>query len=246
MIIRTTIKKGIDHPVYCEDDLFFSGFCNTHNDYYYVGAIFDGCSTGIKSHFASSLFGKILSKSLNSKTYIMFNENEYSLEEIMEQTFIKFFNKLKEVEQVLSVNILEILSTFIFVIIKGNSAHVIVSGDGCILVDNDEHKLESFGNAPDYLSYHLDENVYDVYKKHIKKFKFDNIKAGLSICSDGIYSFRHPDTTKNCTDDIIENLLQDRFLIKSEAMLSRKYNMLLNSEYSNYDDLSIVRFIFND
>ena len=176
----------------------------------------------------------------------MFDEGEYSLEEIAEQTFIKFFNKLKEVEQILSLRDLEIVSTFILTIIKDNQAYVIVSGDGCIVVDKDEHKLESFGNAPDYLAYHLNENVIDVYKNNVKKFNFDNVKEGLSICSDGIYSFRNPDQTIDATKDVISNLLQDKGLIKSEAMLARKYNILFKNEYSNYDDLSIVRFIFNN
>lgn len=240
MEIRTVLKKGTDHQVNCEDDLFFSNYY----DKYYVGAVFDGCSTGIKSHFASSLFCKILQTVLKTKTYIMFDEGEYSLEEIAEQTFIKFFNKLKEVEQILSLRDLEIVSTFILTIIKDDQAYVIVSGDGCIIVDKDEYKLESIGNAPDYLAYHLNENVIDVYKNNVKKFIFNNIKNGLSICSDGIYSFRNVEPTVSATKDVIEDLLHDKMLLKSDAMLSRKYNILVKNGYSNYDDLSIVRFIF--
>lgn len=74
MEIRTVLKKGTDHLVNCEDDLFFSNYY----DKYYVGAIFDGCSSGIKSHFASSLFGKILQTVLKTKTYIMFDTGEYT------------------------------------------------------------------------------------------------------------------------------------------------------------------------
>lgn len=240
MIIRTVLKKGTDHPVNCEDDLFFS-----IAEPYYIGAIFDGCSTGKKSHFASNLYSKILNKVLNTKTYQMFDDGDYSLEDIAKQTFVKFFNKLKKIKHILSLNDLEILSTFIVAIVKNNQAYIIVSGDGCIVADDKEIKLESIENAPDYLAYHLNEKVFDVYENNIKKFKFDNIQNGLSICSDGIYSFRNPDSSK-AYSNVIEDLLYDKKLIDSEAMLARKYNILTNSKngFSNYDDLSIVRFVY--
>lgn len=241
MIIRTVLKKGTDHFVNCEDDLFFSNFSP-----YYVGAIFDGCSTGIKSHFASSLYSKILNKTLTSKTILMIDGGYFSIEEIAKQSFIKFFNKLKKIKHTLNLNELELLSTFIIAIVKNNQAYIIVSGDGCIVVDDKEIKLESVDNAPDYLAYHLNENVLNVYEKNIKKYKFDNIESGLSICSDGIYSFRNPDASKTSAN-VIQDLLYDKKLIDSEAMLARKYNILTNPKigYSNYDDLSIVRFIFD-
>ena len=240
MIIRTVLKKGTDHPVNCEDDLFFS-----IAEPYYIGAVFDGCSTGKKSHFASNLYSKILNKVLNTKTYQMFDDGDYSLEDIAKQTFVKFFNKLKKIKHILSLNDLEILSTFIVAIVKNNQAYIIVSGDGCIVADDKEIKLESIENAPDYLAYHLNEKVFDVYENNIKKFKFDNIQNGLSICSDGIYSFRNPDSSK-AYSNVIEDLLYDKKLIDSEVMLARKYNILTNSKngFSNYDDLSIIRFIF--
>ncbi|MCK9415897.1 protein phosphatase 2C domain-containing protein [Candidatus Dojkabacteria bacterium] len=240
MIIRSVLKKGTDHPVNCEDDLFFS-----IAEPYYIGAIFDGCSTGKKSHFASNLYSKILNKVLNTKTYQMFDDGDYSLEDIAKQTFVKFFNKLKKIKHILSLNDLEILSTFIVAIVKNNQAYIIVSGDGCIVADDKEIKLESIENAPDYLAYHLNEKVFDVYENNIKKFKFDNIQNGLSICSDGIYSFRNPDSSK-AYSNVIEDLLYDKKLIDSEAMLARKYNILTNSKngFSNYDDLSIVRFVY--
>jgi len=240
MIIRSVLKKGTDHPVNCEDDLFFS-----IAEPYYIGAVFDGCSTGKKSHFASNLYSKILNKVLNTKTYQMFDDGDYSLEDIAKQTFVKFFNKLKKIKHILSLNDLEILSTFIVAIVKNNQAYIIVSGDGCIVADDKEIKLESIENAPDYLAYHLNEKVFDVYENNIKKFKFDNIQNGLSICSDGIYSFRNPDSSK-AYSNVIEDLLYDKKLIDSEAMLARKYNILTNSKngFSNYDDLSIVRFVY--
>jgi serine/threonine protein phosphatase PrpC len=238
MEVRTLLKKGTDHLVNCEDDLFFSEYNG-----YHVAAVFDGCSTGYKSHFASSLFGKLINSALKSRTYPMFDEGCYTLEELARSLFFRFFHKMQEVENVLDLRDIELVSTFIIAIIKDNKAFVMVSGDGCIMVDDIEHELESINNAPDYLAYHLKETVFYVWANNIKKFEFDNITTGLSICSDGIYSFRNPDADKSC-DVVKESLLHDKAIIGSDAMLARKYNILFKEGYSNYDDLSIVRFIF--
>ena len=54
MIVQTIIRKGFDHVVFCED------FLSTEDSgRYFIGAVFDGCSGGDDSHFASSLFGKM-------------------------------------------------------------------------------------------------------------------------------------------------------------------------------------------
>lgn len=242
MIIRTVLKKGADHLVNCEDDLHFIENTSINGNEYQVGAIFDGCSTGYKSHFASSLFGKILKEVLKTTTFELFDK-EYNLDEIAKATFVKFFFKLKDVAELLGLRDLEIVSTFIIVFIRDNKAYFIVSGDGCIMVDEQEIKIESEQNAPNYLAYHLDNSdVFDVYENNIKKYQFDNFNDSISICSDGIYSFRKKDED-DCTPTIIQNLLIDKNLIISDAMLARKYNVLIKQGYSNYDDLSIIRFI---
>ena len=242
MEIRTVLKKGTEHLVNCEDDLSFVQFQN-HSEEVTIGAVFDGCSTGYKSHFASTLFGKILHETLNSGIEGLFTSGE-TLEEMGKYTFNRFFFILKQISNILSLRDLEIVSTFIIAFVKENEAYFIVSGDGCIMVDNEEIKLESDNNAPDYLAYHLEENVNDVYEKNIKKFKFNSFEKSISICSDGIYSFRKPGEEKLDVDNkIIETLLLDDKLMGSDAMLARKYNILMKEGYSNYDDLSIVRFI---
>lgn len=237
MIVRTLLKKGTDHLVNCEDDLFFSEYGD-----YQVGAVFDGCSTGLKSHFASSLFSKVLNRTLRTKTYAMFDSNDYELNDIMRETFFKFFCKLKETQLILGLQDLEIVSTMILAIVKGNEAYVISSGDGCVMYDKTEHEIQSVNNAPDYLAYHLNEPMTEVYELNVSRYWLTDIKNDLSICSDGIYSFRNPDQSKSL-EDVKESLLHDRSLMGSEAMLARKYNILVKNGYSNFDDLSIVRFM---
>ena len=237
MIVRTLLKKGTDHLVNCEDDLFFSEYGD-----YRVGAVFDGCSTGMKSHFASSLFSKVLNRVLKTKTYPMFDFGDYCLDDIARETFIKFFYKLKETKLILGLQDLEIVSTLILSIVKEDEAFTIVAGDGCLVVDEIEIKIESDNNTPDYIAYHLDEPAEEVYNRCVRKYANGSIRKGLSISSDGIYSFRNPDQSRLMIE-VNDFLFNDLSLVTSEAMLARKYNILTKQGFSNFDDLSIVRFI---
>ena len=237
MEVRTLLKRGTDHLVNCEDDLF------TFNDgTTYIGAVFDGCSTGIKSHFASTLYEKILKKYLLKKDRL-FTLDEIPLRVTGQIIVDEVYSQLNLISSVLKLDPLEILSTMILVIVRDNQAHVIVSGDGCIYLNDgvsaEETKIESPENAPDYLAYHLK----DLQEAHasLKEYSFEVGKT-ISICSDGIYSFTDKNK-KDVSNIVIPCLLYDESLLKSEAMLSRKYNLLLKEGYSNYDDISIVRFI---
>jgi len=153
------------------------------------------------------------------------------------------YSQLNLISSILKLDPLEILSTMILVIVRDNQAHVIVSGDGCVYLSDgtsaEETKIESPGNAPDYLAYHL-KDLQETYIS-LKDYSFE-VNKTISICSDGIYSFTDRNK-KDVSDIIIPRLLYDESLLKSEAMLARKYNLLLKEGYSNYDDLSIVRFI---
>jgi serine/threonine protein phosphatase PrpC len=240
MNVKTLIKKGTDHLVFCEDDLFFREETQKNGDSLYIAAVFDGCSTGYKSHFASSLFGKILKDVLNTNNDLIIKQ--YDLELIANLIFYNFFRKLKEISTILNLIDLELVSTFIISIVRNDEAFVIISGDGCIMIDDNCIKIESQDNAPDYLAYHLNENPSSVYNKNVKKYSFKNINKGFSICSDGIFSFRKINNS-NVEDYVIDYLLKDKNLINSDAMLARKYNILVKDGYINYDDLSIVRFI---
>lgn len=229
MEVRTLVKRGTDHHVYCEDDLYHFNIGNT-----YIGAVFDGCSTGIKSHFASALYGKIL------KSFIGLMEPflDFSPKIIGMSILGHFYRELRSIQSKLGLRDLELLSTMILVIIREGEAFVIVSGDGCILVDDVEYRIESEGNAPDYLAYHL--NSYVEGKDSCKTYEVTFTKS-LSICSDGIYSFTKDREDK--TEEVVTSLLKDESFLKSDAMLARKYNLLTKEGITNYDDLSIIRFI---
>lgn len=229
MDVRTLVKRGTDHLVYCEDDLF------TFNDgTTYVGAVFDGCSSGIKSHFASSLCAKIVKKAvtLDLLDHLSLSDINYSL-------FVHLVMGLKDIRQRLGLTELELLSTAIIAVVRGNKASVFASGDGVLIHEGKSTVIESVGNAPDYLAYHLDD--YTALET-VDFYDFDLEDKGLSICTDGMMSFRNPDPMAHMPR-VSDFLLRDESLRTSEAMLGRKYNMLVKEGYTNYDDVSIVRFM---
>lgn len=231
MEVRTLIKRGGDHHTNCEDDLFAFNDGST-----YIGAVFDGCSSGVKSHFASALYGKILKKFYNATSYAF---PKLDLESIGRLFYYDLFYALKQTLSIYQLNDMELLSTMIFTVIRDRQAYIMVSGDGCIKVDDELYELESPGNAPNYLVYYLDD--FSESKRVLKEYSFAFDKS-LSICSDGIFSFTNQDR-EDMSYKVIDSLLNDTSFLKSEAMLARKYNLLLKEGYTHYDDLSIVRFI---
>ena len=235
MEVRTLLKRGTDHPLNCEDDLF------TFNDgSTYIGAVFDGCSTGIKSHFASTLYSKILADWCEKAGDSIAGD---PIQEVGRNCFQYLFLQLDVVRKTLNLYYMEMLSTMILMVVRDGKAYILVSGDGCISLSSatgrEETKIESPGNAPDYLAYHLACGL-DAFRS-LKEYTF-NVEKTISICSDGIYSFTGKDKVDQ-SHEVMTSLLEDASLLKSEAMLGRKYNLLLKEGYSNYDDLSIVRFI---
>ena len=56
MRIHTLLKRGFSHKDFCEDFLL----CKALDEKYLLAGVFDGCSSGVDSHFASALFAKIV------------------------------------------------------------------------------------------------------------------------------------------------------------------------------------------
>lgn len=267
MLIRELIRKGSDHPAYCED-FHFSLILPEVEEIVFCG-VFDGCSTGVKSHFASSLLGKIIRKSFMS--YVDFikiqlgRENkprETIVQELMYRDAIEFILyqtlvTLDSIKSQLDLNVLELLSTIVLVIYNKETTDAIycVVGDGAIFWKNEEGILqtlqfESENNAPQYISYLLpgEHNSFQSIQKNWPLNKDSIVKVGkfksndLSISTDGIFTFRNKDNKGY--EHIIDYFLNDEFLSGSEAMLARKYKIISTNEgYSHADDLGIIRII---
>ncbi len=240
MLIHTLLKRGTIHKDFCEDFLL-----DFHlNKQYYLGAIFDGCSTGKDSHFASTLWSKIFIKSCENTDF------NSGIEELHKSILYKSIIKLNEIKKLLSLNTNELLSTIIFMLIDKieNKARIIVIGDGFLNINGKKYDVDQ-SNTPDYLSYHISKLLnYDDFDKWYTKFenKFDIPEIeNLSIASDGILKFKRYGSENEINDkdfSEISFLVDDNYLINNKAMLSRKFNILKNKKKSEtFDDLAIIR-----
>ena len=250
MIVQSIIRKGSEHPVFCED------FMSFHNGgRYFIGAVFDGCSGGNESHFASSLFGKAFNQTLMNSGFISGD----SLEERGKEFMRTFIHKLFEVKVVLDLNEGDMLTTFIMLVydkVHGEALTLSV-GDGIICCDGETMIMENtrfeitnpdnYKDMPDYIAYDLNEiglekGVFDNWYGNRVAIKKYIDPQDISISTDGIFTFNTPDGEI----DIVQHLLMDDKWIGNKIMLSKKVNILKTKYKSIHkDDISIIRLVTN-
>ena len=236
------LKSGTNHPEFCEDFLFSENYKNA----LYIGAVFDGCSSGIHSHFASTLFAKILNEVIR---FEISKYPEIELKDFSENLFYKFMLKLKETKKFLHLNQNELLSTFLLVVHDrdAKTANIIVSGDGAICINGKLTVIDQ-NNKPDYPAYSLDtiENFDDFFEWNNQKninIYVPEVKD-ISISTDGITSFVPQNKAETSDFNVFDFLLNDTELKNIEVMLKRKYNIITNKHnLENYDDIAIIRII---
>jgi len=247
MRVQTIIRKGKDHPVFCEDFLAIE-----NHGRYFIGAVFDGCSGGNESHFASSLLGKIFKQVLNEEPL-----SGDSIEDKAKDFVKKLVQKLFDIKTILELQDNDLLSTLIMLMYDKvhGEALVISVGDGIIHCDGKYTVLENkrfksthpdiYKNMPDYIAYDivelgLDRSYFDIwFDNHIVLTKYIDPKD-ISISTDGIFTFSTPSEEV----DTIYFLMEDDKWIGHKIMLSKKVNILRTKYKSVHrDDLSIIRLI---
>ena len=243
-LIRKVLKRGIDHNLSCEDSLCFV----EHNGYYFP-AVFDGCSTGINSYFASELMSKIFKKIINELPY------EIAYLDIAKHIIGKMQSYLRSFQLFFNIEQAELLSTMIFGVldVTNDKGYIVFIGDGMATINNEIVIIDQ-NNTPDYLAYYLDLKISldDFWINHCKVKMFSKIED-ISIASDGILSYQRKyqneagiftiDNSQVPSEIAIKSLCQNNDLIKSEVMLPRKHNILERDGYFHSDDVSIVRII---
>ena len=179
-MIQILNKRAITHDNHCEDDYWI----HSENGVI-VGAVLDGCSTGINSHFASTLVKYSLE---NSKDYIRYTTcpAESAFDFLTQQ--VK--KSMVAVAGYLGLTDMNLLSTIVFFHYDTYTKELVVKffGDGVVYV-NGERNEHSEDNAPQYLAYHMDDN-YDDFEAYLlsrKTLNFNNV-VEFKICSDGIDS----------------------------------------------------------
>jgi len=247
MIIHSLTKRGSSHKDYCED--YEYQYVSDRN--YLIAAVFDGCSSGTESYFASTLFARVLRKTCQNLQY---PPEVVELELTAKHILQHFTKELLNAINIVGLDTVEVLTTMILLVLhkESRNCHIIAIGDG-VIVANGKVTVIDQHNEPDYLAYYIaditePEEFDNWYEKHTNRYSFEAI-TDISISTDGVLTFINP-TAKDSTNheielNSLEYLLKDTFLITNHAMLKRKCNILKTKHnLDHYDDLGIIRVLF--
>lgn len=207
----------------------------------------DGCTMGTDSYLASTLVGKLLRKIAKEKSY----KELYGLESYTDPdqcllSILKdLFKELNLAKNQLALEKNELLTTLLLLLVdtQQNTGIVLVVGDGVVCV-NGQLTVFDQDNKPDYLGFHLHEDVDTWYAKQQQKIIVDTI-SDLSIATDGIETFTAiKKVDAPGTVNAIELLLTDTTGVENEDMLELKLKRLEHVHgLKATDDLAIIRMI---
>jgi hypothetical protein len=237
-VIRDVIKRGMDHKIYCED----SSLSVIVDEKFAIIAAFDGCSTGVKSHFASELYAKLFKKCLDFLPKFDANTNVCSIKSLLIE---KFYYELLVAKVNLKLDFTEMLSTFVLAVIDTalNEGTASISGDGLLFIDGIKAlDIDCPENAPNYMIYQIENGMsfHTMYDTTITHHMFHFTKT-VAVTSDGMHTFKS--LTPFDKKEVFDFLIVDENLLSSPAMLKRKCTMLENKGIIHTDDLTIVRLI---
>lgn len=233
--IKTLITKGTNHDLHCEDDFFVH-----ETDNWIVGAVFDGCSSGTDSHFASTFHKFILKQGVK---YIH-EKDECTIEKqaknLMFHIWLGLYSHIYE-------NGVEMLSTVVLILINKHTEQyfIIFAGDGVCVIDDEYHSIhDENGDEVWYLSTLRTAAEFEDYYDKCEKFEGDTLPQSLIISTDGVDTFKDK-LGVNRSKEVQETLFKSERFINQEFMLKRLYNILTKNDEPcrNQDDLTMIRFI---
>lgn len=247
MKVHSIVSRGYDHKHFCQDALAVK---ETQN--FLFAAVFDGCSDGVDSHFASNFFVKIFNDCLNYQSVF---DSEDKTPRANAQTLVFMFGrKLAELKNILHLVKGELLSTMVLCVIKKETKECFICafGDGFFSVNGVDTVIKNTKftdeNMPDYLVYNLE--AFDNFVTFSKWFnensechQFTEVN-NVAIASDGITTFFACKDIPEKTDPI-DYLVRDELFMGNPIMFERKLNLLYSKKgLVHKDDLSIVRIKF--
>jgi hypothetical protein len=231
-------RRGFSHPDWNEDNFYL-----TQTEKYLVGAVFDGCSTGTDSYFASKLFANVFKQTLKK-------EGETLNRDLFPAFVYSFFCTVLKVASTMQLGLNELLSTAVIFLYSKYDSELLVRffGDGVVFYKEQMNGFQELKNdelnQPDYIAYSLKEmvqnNSFGQYWDSRRSLCLNT--NDFTISTDGIGTFRKRDA-KLPEIDVVPYLVQDPFLYKNPASLRRKLNILKNKGYRNEDDVTLIRII---
>jgi len=244
--VRKVVRRGRSHDQRCEDDsLIFS-----YNQIAVI-AVFDGCSDGTDSYFASGLFAKILKKiAIRNREYFEKINQDSNLEDVVHNITRLFFDELKHTIAYYELDNKEALSTIVLSAVNliTKQSFSIIIGDGSVYVDGDIYTVQPEKNEPQYIAYSIKRDFEDFWGKSVNKYTF-TIKDTIAVMSDGIDSFKKYNENRYVNEiekaDIVYRFFKSRLFLSNKIGLARICNILETEErIAPNDDLSIAHITF--
>lgn len=234
--IATVSKRGTSHTDWNEDSLYYLQTEST-----VIGGVFDGCSSGKDSYFASKLFANVFKATIEQAKQAICINNFPTLVN-------SFFINLHKAINTIGLCREETLSTAILFIydIETNQLMVKFFGDGVAYSNHNLFEIFKVDeeNKPDYIAYSLESILKeaDFHRYWQSKKSFLTKTKDFSISTDGIFSFKHVNKLEPNVE-IEKYLAHDLFLYKNAAGLKRKLNIIRNKGFEHDDDLTVIRVI---
>jgi len=255
--LRNVIRRGLSHELNCEDEALSSIF----NSSLAIMAVFDGCSKGTKSHFASGLMARILKKiMIQDKSYFEQVASERELKEVVKYITRRLFLELRTTTAYLELTMSEVLATMVLAVVDLNkkTGFAIMIGDGSFYVDGVLENIDCPNNAPNYLAHYINNDDFEtVWKEAVVYSKEFVVNETVAVLTDGIDSFYINNEGRYVTDSekeiIVERLLKSDYLLKNKVGLARICNILQDGveiekdvvkKMQPRDDLAISRLTF--
>lgn len=249
-MIQILNRRSSTHPNHCEDSYWVS-----ETDSHVVGAVLDGCSTGIDSHFASTLLKYSLEKAYKHPANLIQLLGSTNYDDYTDQMIGDVVFDLRSVQKQLNLDVLNLLSTIVFFVYdkENKTLYVKFFGDGSVSASVLEYTHDE-NNMPDYLAYHLNDSWSEFFKwvRSRKTLIFEDIET-FAVCSDGIDSF------VNVKNPHLDRSIAKDFLLHSEQFstlktgLVKRFNILTNRNddlklsddlfcWDIQDDLTVIRY----
>lgn len=239
--IESFICRGAAHTLHCEDDYYVF-----ENEEVVIAAVFDGCSSGVDSHFASTMHKYCLREILEDIPYILREDDNRNfpfkdINESGKEIISSLFDKIYRLEYKVNT---EMLSTVVLTMINKMTKEYFIcfAGDGVCKINDKIHSIhDSNSNAVWYLS---SVNYYEFsqyYDKYCTKFSgvFEN---EISISTDGIESFRDKFGTNVTTEAEMLFLNTEHNEIElnkkyKSIPICRLYNMFQNGKIDEFNNI---------
>ena len=237
---------GSFHLNHCEDDTL----CVSIGQDRLLLAVLDGCTMGDDSHFAATLFARLLRKIAKHLYYQDYLTSQTPvLDLLMRELVGRLFEELVQIKNSLQLERNEILSTVLLAILDCHqqAAVVFCLGDGVVQADG---KMILFDqeNQPDYLAYHLGKSFDQWYAQQDQCLTLSAIQD-LSLCSDGILTFVDQDGQELAEDQLAkvrrELLIETEGLDNDRFLLKKLYRLEQAQGWTHTDDLGIVRVVID-